>query len=151
MALQREMKPYLDVATAAEKVVAWKNNAVSRKWLAVCLFVAFFIDYFWEMFHAAICALLVRNYFAKVKLDTLKAEAMSVFVRIDADGGDPPIWEDYRAILKKHNTGIDLEPIEKWDFYDAVASPHHVLTIQTADQALFANLLLTIGVRKPGE
>lgn len=68
-----------------------------------------------------------------------------------SDGGDPPIWEDYRAILKKHETGIDLEPIEKWDFYDAVASPHHVLTIQTADQALFANLLLTIGVRKPGE
>jgi len=38
-------------------------------------------------------------------------------------------------------------PIEKWDFYKAVATPDHVLTIQTADQQRFANLLLTIGVR----
>ena len=30
----------------------------------------------------------------------------------------------------------------------AVATDDHVLTIQTADQQLFANVLLTIGVRK---
>jgi L-fucose mutarotase len=40
-----------------------------------------------------------------------------------------------------------LEPIEKWAFYDAVKTANHVLTIQTADQQRFANLLLTIGVR----
>lgn len=68
-----------------------------------------------------------------------------------ATDGDPPIWEEYRAILQQHNLGIELQPIQKWDFYDAVASRDHVLTIQTADQALFANLMLTIGVRKPGE
>ena len=32
-------------------------------------------------------------------------------------------------------------------FYEAVATRDHVLTIQTADQQRFANLLLTIGVR----
>ncbi len=42
---------------------------------------------------------------------------------------------------------MKLQPIEKWDFYKAVATPDHVLTIQTADQQRFANLLLTIGVR----
>ena len=63
-------------------------------------------------------------------------------------GGDPPIWNDYRQILKAHGVAVDLEPISKWDFYEAVASRDHVLTIQTADQALWANLLLTIGVRK---
>jgi L-fucose mutarotase len=41
-----------------------------------------------------------------------------------------------------------LKPISKWDFYEAVASRDHVLTIQTADRALWANLLLSIGVRK---
>jgi len=41
-----------------------------------------------------------------------------------------------------------LKPISKWEFYEAVASRDHVLTIQTADQALWANLLLTMGVRK---
>lgn len=65
--------------------------------------------------------------------------------------GDPPIWEDYRAILRGAGVDVTLQPIPKWEFYDAVASPNHVLTIQTADQALYANLLLTIGVRKPGE
>jgi L-fucose mutarotase len=65
--------------------------------------------------------------------------------------GDPPIWNEYRAILAKHRVPVELQPIQKWDFYDAVASRDHVLTIQTGEQALWANLLLTIGVRKPGE
>lgn len=67
-----------------------------------------------------------------------------------AGKGDPPIWDDYRQILKDANVDVELEPIQKWDFYEAVAGPHHVLTIQTAEQALWANLLLTIGVRQPG-
>lgn len=64
-------------------------------------------------------------------------------------GGDPPIWNDYRGILKKAKLNLKLVPIQKWDFYNAVASRDLVLTIQTGDQALWANLLLTVGVRKP--
>lgn len=63
--------------------------------------------------------------------------------------GDPPVWNDYRRILKQAGSSIELQPIQKWDFYDAVAGRDHVLTIQTGDQALWANLLLTIGVRQP--
>ena len=63
--------------------------------------------------------------------------------------GDPPVWNEYRDLLTAADLDIELEPIQKWDFYDAVASRDHVLTIHTADQALWANLLLTIGVRKP--
>ena len=62
--------------------------------------------------------------------------------------GDPPVWTEYRQLLADAGLNIGLEPIEKWQFYDAVASRDHVLTIQTADQALWANLLLTVGVRK---
>ena len=62
--------------------------------------------------------------------------------------GDPPIWNDYRAILAESGIDLKLEPIDKWEFYDAVASRDHILTIQTADQALWANLLLTVGVRQ---
>jgi L-fucose mutarotase len=61
---------------------------------------------------------------------------------------DPPVWNDYRAILKRNKLKLKLQPIQKWDFYQAVRSPDHVLTIQTGDQALWANLLLTVGVRK---
>jgi L-fucose mutarotase len=63
--------------------------------------------------------------------------------------GDPPIWAEYRQLFSAAGSPIVLQPIPKWDFYDAVASRDHVLTIQTADQNLWANLLLTIGVRKP--
>jgi L-fucose mutarotase len=63
-------------------------------------------------------------------------------------GGDPPVWADYRRIIAAAGLSLDLKPISKWDFYEAVASRDHVLTIQTADQALWANVLLSIGVRK---
>ena len=60
---------------------------------------------------------------------------------------DPPVWKEYRMALQAAGIKLNLEPIEKWEFYEAVATRDHVLTIQTADQQRFANLLLTIGVR----
>lgn len=60
---------------------------------------------------------------------------------------DPPVWDQYRDVFKKSQLDLKLQPIEKWEFYKAVSTPDHVLTIQTADQQRFANLLLAIGVR----
>ena len=60
---------------------------------------------------------------------------------------DPPVWAQYRDVFKKAKLTLKLQPIEKWEFYKAVATPDHVLTIQTADQQRFANLLLVMGVR----
>jgi L-fucose mutarotase len=61
--------------------------------------------------------------------------------------GEPPVWMEFRQILKEARLKLRLEPILKWDFYKAVESPDHVLTIQTADQALWANVLLSVGCR----
>lgn len=61
--------------------------------------------------------------------------------------GDPPVWEDYRASLRDAGVKLPINPIDKWEFYDAVATPDHVLTIQTADQQRYANILLSVGVR----
>lgn len=61
--------------------------------------------------------------------------------------GDPPVWGDYRRTMQAAGVKLALEPIEKWAFYERVATVDHVLTIQTADQQRFANVLLTIGVR----
>lgn len=66
-----------------------------------------------------------------------------------AQHGEPAVWEEFRAIVAQSGLAAALEPIEKWKFYEAINSPDHVLTIQTGDQALWANLLLTIGVRRP--
>ncbi len=62
--------------------------------------------------------------------------------------GEPPVWNEYRAIVKNAGLSLKLEPIQKWDFYQAVTSPDHVLTIQTGDQALWANVLLAVGCRQ---
>lgn len=56
---------------------------------------------------------------------------------------DPPNWAEYRRVLKE----VPLKPLERFAFYKAVATPDLVLTVQTADQGLYANLLLTVGVR----
>ena len=61
--------------------------------------------------------------------------------------GDPPVWNEYRQVLQESGSPLTLEPILKWDFYKHVESPDHVLTIQTGDQALWANVLLTLGCR----
>jgi L-fucose mutarotase len=61
---------------------------------------------------------------------------------------DPPVWEQYRRVFAEVEAGLELQPIEKYEFYTHVRTVDHVLTIQTADQGLFANLLLDIGVRK---
>lgn len=60
---------------------------------------------------------------------------------------DPPVWNDYRETIRRAGLSLALQPIEKWDFYQAVVTPDHVLTVQTADQQRYANLLLHIGVR----
>jgi L-fucose mutarotase len=60
---------------------------------------------------------------------------------------DPPVWNEYRQVLRDAKMDVALEPIDKWKFYDAVMTPDHVLTIQTGDRQRFANVLLSVGVR----
>ena len=61
--------------------------------------------------------------------------------------GDPPVWAEYRQTIAAASLKIELDPIDKWPFYEAVTTSDHVLTIQTADQQHFANILLTLGSR----
>ncbi|MCX6882083.1 MAG: RbsD/FucU family protein [Verrucomicrobia bacterium] len=64
-----------------------------------------------------------------------------------AQAGDPPVWNDFRRVLSEAGLNLELVPISKWDFYKQVESPDHILTVQTGDQALWANVLLTMGCR----
>jgi L-fucose mutarotase len=61
--------------------------------------------------------------------------------------GEPPAWKEFRQIVAEAGLKLEMQPILKWDFYKAVESVDHVLTIQTADQALWANVLLSVGCR----
>lgn len=59
---------------------------------------------------------------------------------------DPEIWEEYRALLGPTACKGVLEPIERFEFYDVARGPDVCLVIATAEQRIYANLLLTIGV-----
>ena len=61
--------------------------------------------------------------------------------------GEPPAWKEFRQIVAEAGLKLEMQPILKWNFYKAVESADHVLTIQTADQALWANVLLSVGCR----
>ncbi len=77
------------------------------------------------------------------KIQTMETESSGPY----ALAGDPPVWDDYRNTLRAAGLDLALEPTEKWAFYEAVTTADHILTIQTADQQRYANILLTIGVR----
>ena len=63
--------------------------------------------------------------------------------------GEPAAWGEFQTILQQQGVEKKIEPIMKWEFYAAVESPDHVLTIQTGDDALWANVLISIGSRPP--
>lgn len=57
---------------------------------------------------------------------------------------DPEIWEAFRSILP-----VELQPIDRFAFYETASADDVALVIATAEQRLYANLLLTIGVVMP--
>lgn len=71
-------------------------------------------------------------------MDTLKSGPFAM-------SGEPEIWGEFRRQLAP--AGIaDLAKIERMAFYDAARQGDVALVIQTGEQRIYANLLLTIGV-----
>ena len=92
------------------------------------------------------CAQVLRAVLSAIPIDHVNT------MGIPADDpyakhGEPPVWKEFRQIVREAGLKVEMEPILKWDFYKAVESADHVLTIQTADQALWANVLLSVGCR----
>ncbi|TWU47650.1 D-ribose pyranase [Rubripirellula tenax] len=61
------------------------------------------------------------------------------------DDFHPPIHKLYRQRL---DDAVTWTQMERWAFYDKIASPRTTLMIATGEQRRFANLLLEIGVVK---
>lgn len=59
---------------------------------------------------------------------------------------DPPIWDEFRELLRRAGDGPGLDPIDRFAFYEAAVEPDVALTIATGDRRVFACLLVTIGV-----
>ena len=92
------------------------------------------------------CAQALKAVLSAVPVDeinTMMYEASDPYALSE----DPPVWDEYRGVIRDAGLDLELKPVPKCDFYEAVMTPDHILTIQTADQQRFANVLLSIGVR----
>lgn len=63
-----------------------------------------------------------------------------------ADGSEPGIFAEFRQLLPGN---LELQPLERFAFYAAARQPQVALVIASGEQRVYANLLLTIGVRQP--
>ena len=61
---------------------------------------------------------------------------------------EPPAWNKFRQIFTAEGIKVPLGQLDIPDFYDAASDDAVALTIATADQGWYANILLTIGAVK---
>lgn len=62
---------------------------------------------------------------------------------------DPPIWSEFRDILAAGGFNDPMDRIERFAFYEAGRGRDVALAVATAEQRIYGNVLLTIGVIKP--
>jgi L-fucose mutarotase len=68
----------------------------------------------------------------------------SAAVMVPPDGAIVPAHQGYRQRL---GDGVPFEELARFEFYDASRTSDVAVVIASADQRIYANLLLTIGVR----
>ncbi len=61
------------------------------------------------------------------------------------DGSKPEIVQEYHRIIGED---IPFQGYGRFPFYDEASGPDTVLVIATGEQRFYANLLITVGVRK---
>ena len=76
-------------------------------------------------------------------MDSIVIEAAEVM--LPKDGSKPKIFDEFERLLPLE---IKLQGRERHEFYDLVKSENTALVIATAEERIYANLLLTIGVVK---
>jgi L-fucose mutarotase len=80
----------------------------------------------------------------KVLAAAIPIEAAEVMV--PADGPEPPIFSEFRAVL---GAKLPLRSLGRFEFYDAARHRDTALVVATGEQRIYANVLLTIGVVMP--
>lgn len=76
-------------------------------------------------------------------VDAIPIEAAQVMR--PADGSEPPIFAEFQALLGS----VATSGLDRFEFYAAARANDVALVIATGEQRIYANLLLTIGVRPP--
>lgn len=79
-------------------------------------------------------------------LDTYVEKPVSLMQVMPGDTVETPIWDEYKAIVKKHDERGEkaFGEIERFSFYDNAKECYAI--IATGESALYANLILQKGV-----
>ena len=79
-------------------------------------------------------------------LDPYVEAPVSLMEVMPGDPVETPIWDEYAAIIEKHEPGTKIGHIERFKFYDEARKAYAV--IATGETALYANIILQKGVVK---
>ena len=79
-------------------------------------------------------------------LDTYVSHPVSLMQVMAGDAVETPIWDEYKAIIKKHDDrgGEAVCEIERFAFYEEAKKAYAI--IATGEKALYANVMLQKGV-----
>ena len=82
-----------------------------------------------------------------IPLDQYVDQPAALMKVVPGDPVVPVIWDEYRALLKKHGEDPDkVEMMERFAFYDRAKNAYAV--IATGETAIYANIILPKGVIK---
>lgn len=96
--------------------------------------------------------LLTVDQVLEVLLDAVPVESAAVMVPggvegdVVAAGEEIPAHTGYRELL---GPDVGWQELDRFAFYDAARSDDVAVLVATGDQRVYANLLLTLGVRTP--
>lgn len=78
-------------------------------------------------------------------LDPYVENPVSLMEVVPGDTVKTPIWEEYRAIVKKHDVNFkEFESVERFAFYERAKKAYAV--VSSGESALYANVILRKGV-----
>jgi L-fucose mutarotase len=80
-------------------------------------------------------------------LDQYVENPVALMAVVPGDPYKPVIWEEYRTVVLKHESGFkDFEYVERFAFYERARKAYAVLA--SGEMALYANIILKKGVIK---
>lgn len=57
--------------------------------------------------------------------------------------GDPPVWEEFRKIVDRHQPDVKFETVDRFAFYERAKNAY--ATVATTERALYACIILKKG------
>jgi len=78
-------------------------------------------------------------------LDTFVAAPVSFMQVVPGTmEGEPPIWENFREIVERHQPGTEIECIDRFDFYERTRNAF--AAVATTERAFYACVIIKKGV-----